>query len=64
MVAIIPSIGFAQAPPIDPNCDPIIGCPIDGGVSLLIALGIGIGAKKSYANQKSTLSKKNIDNRK
>lgn len=43
---IIQSISLAQGPP-DPGCnpdDPL--CPIDGGVSLLIAAGIGIGARK------------------
>jgi hypothetical protein len=33
----------------DPGCDPLDpACPIDGGVSLLIAAGIGMGAKKAY----------------
>ena len=44
---LMPSIGFAEIN--DPGCapdDPF--CPIDGGVSLLIAAGIGIGAKKAY----------------
>ena len=50
IVSFLPSIGFAQ--PIDPNCDPVLGCPIDGGVSLLIVLGIGVGAKKSYNERK------------
>lgn len=40
------------AQPTDPGCDPLDpACPIDGGLSLLIAAGIGIGAKKAY-NQK------------
>ncbi len=42
----------AQGGPTDPGCDPLDpACPIDGGVSLLIAAAIGIGAKKAY-NQK------------
>lgn len=46
----LPSKSNAQ--PIDPGCDPLDpACPIDGGVSLLIAAAIGIGAKKAY-NQK------------
>jgi hypothetical protein len=43
---MFPTIGFAQG---DPGCDPLDPlCPIDGGVSLLIAAGIGLGAKKAY----------------
>lgn len=38
-----------SAQPADPSCDPLDpACPIDGGLSLLIAAGIGIGAKKAY----------------
>lgn len=45
---LMPSIGFAQISG-DPGCDPDDPlCPIDGGVSLLIAAGIGLGAKKAY----------------
>jgi hypothetical protein len=44
---MLPSIGFANVN--DPGCDPLDPfCPIDGGVSLLIAAGIGLGAKKAY----------------
>jgi hypothetical protein len=47
---LLPNIGFAQVVVVvDPGCDPFdLNCPIDGGVSLLIAAGIGIGAKKAY----------------
>jgi type IV secretory pathway VirB2 component (pilin) len=46
-----PFAGFAQT---DPGCDPLDPlCPIDGGLSLLIAAGIGIGAKKAYDRKKS-----------
>jgi len=39
----------------DPGCDPLDPtCPIDGGLSLLIAAGIGIGAKKAYDKKKKT----------
>jgi hypothetical protein len=45
-VLSLPSIVFASA---NPGCDPADPlCPIDGGVSLLIAAGIGIGARKAY----------------
>jgi hypothetical protein len=47
---ILPSIGFAQLPvecgDPQPGAPPCV--PIDGGVSLLIAAGIGLGAKKAY----------------
>jgi hypothetical protein len=33
---------------IDPGCDPLDpGCPIDGGVSLLIAAGVGLGVRRA-----------------
>jgi len=33
---------------LDPNCDPLDpACPIDGGITLLIAAGIGLGAKRA-----------------
>ena len=43
------------ASPIDPGCDPLDqnpppGCPIDGGLTILIAAGIGLGAKKAFKN--------------
>ncbi len=44
-----PLVSLAQGGPGDPGCDPLDpACPIDGGLSLLIAAGIGIGAKKAY----------------
>lgn len=37
----------------DPSCDPMDpSCPIDGGVSLLIAAGVGIAARKAYLEKK------------
>lgn len=51
---IQPVTGFAQV--VDPGCgsfDP--ACPIDGGLSLLIAAGIGIGAKKAYNKRKKSV---------
>ena len=39
-------VSHAQ-PPDPPPCDPFDPlCPIDGGVSFLLAAGIGLGAKK------------------
>lgn len=48
----------AQGNPGDPGCDPLDpACPIDGGLSLLIAAGIGIGAKKAYNARKKDETK-------
>ena len=49
----LPVASFAQP---DPGCDPLDpACPIDGGLSFLIAAGIGLGAKKIYElKRKST----------
>ena len=46
--------------PLDPEalciCDPTNPvCPIDGGLSFLIAAGIGLGAKKAYQHHKKGL---------
>ena len=36
------------ASPPDGGCDPLDpACPIDGGITLLIAAGIGLGAKRA-----------------
>ena len=49
-----PMKGTAQV--VDPGCDPLDpACPIDGGLSLLIAAGIGIGAKKAYDKKKKAV---------
>ena len=42
-----------MAAPPDPDCDPLDPlCPIDGGVTLLIAAGIGLGARKVMMDNK------------
>jgi hypothetical protein len=47
-----------NAQPTDPGCDPLDpACPIDGGVSLLIAAGIGLSAKKAYDLKKKEAKK-------
>ena len=49
---IMPMVSFGQDPP-GGGCDPFDPlCPIDGGLSLLIAAGIGLGAKKAYQESK------------
>ena len=69
---LLPAPGFAQVDPVDPcddplnpdicQCDPTNPiCPIDGGVSLLIAAGIGIGAKKAYNERKKATANKAKD---
>jgi hypothetical protein len=51
VVFILPSVCFGQ---IDPGCDPDDpACPIDGGVSLLIAAGVGLGAKRAYQSKRA-----------
>jgi hypothetical protein len=49
--SLMPLLSHAQ---LDPGCNPDLPCPIDGGLSLLIAAGIGIGAKKAYAARKGS----------
>ena len=45
----------------EPGCDPFDpACPIDGGLSLLIAAGIGLGAKKAYQQRKKSLASKEV----
>lgn len=57
MMLINPIIGISQVS--DPSCDPLDPtCPIDGGVSLLIAAGIGISARKAYLEKKKRSSEK------
>lgn len=52
---ILPFSGISQAVS-DPGCDPLDPlCPIDGGLSLLIAAGIGLGAKKAYDKKKKSV---------
>ena len=45
----------AQVDPPDPCSGPDDPCPIDGALSLLIAAGIGLGAKKAYDRKKTTV---------
>ncbi len=47
----LPSLVHAQV--IDPGCEPSDpACPIDGGLSLLLAAGAGFGIKKIRDAQK------------
>jgi hypothetical protein len=56
----LPSLVNAQ---IDPGCDPQVdpACvPIDGGLSLLIAAGVGYGIKKVRDSRKQQQAEENI----
>jgi hypothetical protein len=47
IIVVFPSLLMAQPP--DGGCDPLDpACPIDGGLSFLIAAGIGLGAKRAF----------------
>jgi hypothetical protein len=51
VIVLLSVVAFAQpGPPPGPPCGGPFGpaCPIDGGVSLLIAAGLAYGGKKSY----------------
>lgn len=51
ILMMMPFTGFCQG---DPGCDPLDpACPIDGGLSLLIAAGIGLAAKRAYKKKNS-----------
>ncbi len=60
-----PSIGFSQDADIDVNEEPDAGAPgptgndpgapIDGGVSFLVAAGVGYGVKKWRDNKKNKI---------
>ena len=48
IILLFTAPNILQAAPPDPDCDPLNpACPIDGGVSFLIAAGIGIGIRKT-----------------
>jgi hypothetical protein len=53
LVMFIPSLIHAQSPAPDPGGDPDV--PIDGGLSLLLAAGVGYVAKKGYDSRKNKL---------
>jgi hypothetical protein len=52
VVLTMPVLAFAQA---DPGGDPDV--PIDGGLSLLLAAGVGYVAKKGYDKRKRNETK-------
>ncbi len=47
VIVLMLSVNVCFALP-DPSCDPLDPlCPIDGGVSLLIAAGVGLGVRRA-----------------
>jgi hypothetical protein len=57
---VLPYVILAQVP-ANPGPDPDMAVPFDGGISLLIAAGIGIGAKKAYDRKKKLQQEKQAD---
>jgi len=59
-----PFDGGGECPPgcmgVYPNCDPCDdpAIPLDGGVSLLIAAGVGLAGKKAYDFRKNKKAEK------
>ena len=48
LILLALSISLPVRADVDPGCDPTDPtCPIDGGVSVLVAIGIGLGYKKN-----------------
>ena len=52
IVFAMPVLAIAQGGPGDPGGDPDV--PIDGGLSLLLAAGVGYVAKKGYDKRKKS----------
>jgi len=44
--SLLPYLSMADDNPPDPCSDPTVVCPIDGGLSLLLAVGVGYGLKR------------------
>ena len=55
MVVFIFLPGIIQAQP-DPCTDPFDPCPIDGGLTALLAVGIGYGIKKVRDSRKKQIA--------
>jgi hypothetical protein len=56
MFLCLPSISFSQEFDDLPDIpgDPDVPVPFDGGISLLVAAGIGYGVKKAYEKRNKT----------
>ncbi|HTN45236.1 MAG TPA: hypothetical protein VL098_02745 [Flavipsychrobacter sp.] len=57
-VAILALPALCYAAPPDPGGDPDEPVPVDGGISLLVAAGVGYGAKKLHDAKKNKEAKK------
>lgn len=56
ILTCLPALVHAQGPG-DPGCDPLDpACPIDGGLSILLAAGVGYGIKKVRDASKKQIS--------
>ena len=62
-VFLCPSLLHAQGGPGDPGQDPDIKIPFDGGLSLLIAAGVGYGMKKAYDKRKADKNAPEAENK-
>lgn len=49
---LLPQLIQAQPGSVDPGCGSDDPCPIDGGLTALIAIGVGYGIKKIRDNKK------------
>ncbi|MEO9145249.1 MAG: hypothetical protein ABI237_06785 [Ginsengibacter sp.] len=47
----------------DPCTDPDLNCPIDGGLSALLVIGVGYGIKKYKDNRKSSMQSSPLANK-
>lgn len=56
---LLPSL--LHAGPGNPGNDPDTGVPFDGGLSLLIAAGVGYASKKAYDKRKKAKQGENIE---
>ena len=57
LICIPVSVKSDPADPADPACDPLDpGCPIDGGLGILLVAGIGYGIKKVKGDRKKEVA--------
>ena len=55
ILVCLPALVHAQV--VNPNCDPSDpACPIDSGLMLLLAAGVGYGIKKMWNSRKKKLA--------